>query len=115
MSFKETNSFEKRKLESDKIRLKYNDRVPIIVQKDPNCKSIKEIERKKYLVPCDYSVSQFMSIIRNRLELSSDQGMFLHVNGKIPVSGDLLSNVFKHNVDEDGFLYIYYNAESVFG
>ena len=47
-SFKEEHNFEKRKLEADRIRQKYPDRIPCIVEKADKSE-ITEIDKKKYL------------------------------------------------------------------
>ena len=47
-SFKEEHNFEKRKLEADRIRQKYPDRIPCIVERADKSE-ITEIDKKKYL------------------------------------------------------------------
>lgn len=42
----------KRKQEAEKIRRKYDDRIPVIVERAPNS-NIADIDKKKYLVPGD--------------------------------------------------------------
>ena len=76
----------KRKQESLKIREKYPDRVPIICEKDPKSK-MKDIDKTKYLVPNDLTVSQFSFIIRKRLELDKSSALFLLVAGKHSITG----------------------------
>ena len=49
--------------ESSKIRQKYPERVPVIVEKVPRSQ-INDIDKRKFLVPSDISVAQFMWIIR---------------------------------------------------
>ena len=43
---------EKRKAEAEKIRQKYDDRIPVIVERAKNA-DIADIDKKKYLVPGD--------------------------------------------------------------
>lgn len=76
----------KRKQESQKISEKYPDRVPIICEKDPKSK-IKDIDKTKYLVPNDLTVSQFSFIIRKRLDLDKSSALFLLVAGKHSITG----------------------------
>ena len=52
-TFQQNHSFEKRANEAQRILDKYPDRIPVIVEKDPRCKDIPDIDRKKYLVPDD--------------------------------------------------------------
>lgn len=89
--FKKTNpNEEKRKEESKKIREKYPDRVPVICEKDPKSK-MKNIDKTKYLVPNDLTVSQFSYIIRKRLELDKSSALFLLVAGKHSITGGNIS------------------------
>ena len=47
---------EKRKAEAEKIRRKYDDRIPVIVERAPGS-TIADIDKKKYLVPGDLTGS----------------------------------------------------------
>ena len=55
--FKEEHPYEKRRAEGEKIRRKYPDRVPVIVEKAPKAR-IGDLDKKKYLVPSDLTVGQ---------------------------------------------------------
>lgn len=104
---------EKRVEECVKIRRKYPDRVPVIVERG-NVKII-DIDRHKYIVPADLTVGQFLYTIRKRLTIKSDQGLFLMVNNTLPKSSQLISLIYKEHKEKDGFLYIKYDIESTFG
>merc|ERR1712023_314640 len=52
--YKEEHPYEKRRAEGEKIRRKYPDRVPVIVEKSPKAR-IGDLDKKKYLVPSDLS------------------------------------------------------------
>lgn len=45
-SYKEENSFEKRRAEGEKIRRKYPDRIPVIVEKAPKSR-LPDLDKKK--------------------------------------------------------------------
>lgn len=115
-SFKNSFSFEKRKAESDAIRLKYPERIPIIVERSPNCTNLPELKQRKFLVPQIFTLAQLMSIIRkDRLVLKPDQALFVSFNGVFCSAGDLIGMIYKSYADEDGFLYCQYTSESTFG
>jgi GABA(A) receptor-associated protein len=100
--FKEQNPDpNKRRQESEKIREKYPDRVPIICEKAPNCKGLNNVDKSKYLVPNDLTVSQFSFIIRKRLEMSKDAALFLLVSGKHSITGDTSSEIYEKYADKD--------------
>src|SRR5689334_18494562 len=115
--FKQQNpDTHKRKEESMKIKEKFPERVPIICEKDPKSK-FADIDKNKYLVPGDLTVSQFTFIIRKRISLEKSKALFLLVNGKHSITGDSsISDLYdKYKDSEDGFLYISYTGEIVWG
>lgn len=115
--FKKNNSLEKRQSESNRIREKYGDRLPIIVEKHAGKSSsdIPDIDKKKYLVPKDLTVGQFQYVIRKRLKLDSEKAVFLFVDGILPSTSGLLTELYDNHKDEDGFLYVTYSGENTFG
>uniref|UniRef100_A0A0B6ZS66 Gamma-aminobutyric acid receptor-associated protein-like 2 n=2 Tax=Arion vulgaris TaxID=1028688 RepID=A0A0B6ZS66_9EUPU len=112
--FKEEHTFEHRKLESGKIRTKYPERIPVIVERDPKSHIIS-IDKRKFLVPNDISVAQFMWIIRKRIQLPSEKAIFLFVGKVLPQSSASMGQIYEEHGDEDGFLYIAYSGENTFG
>ncbi|XP_060589708.1 gamma-aminobutyric acid receptor-associated protein-like 2 [Ruditapes philippinarum] len=112
--FKEEHTFDQRKAESTKIRDKYPERIPVIVERDPKSQ-IQDIDKRKFLVPNDISVAQFMWIIRKRIQLPSEKAIFLFVEKVLPQSSASMGQVYEEHKDEDGFLYIAYSGENTFG
>merc|ERR1711983_215668 len=82
--YKEEHPFEKRRAEGEKIRRKYPDRVPVIVEKSPKAR-IGDLDKKKYLVPSDLTVGQFYFLIRKRISLRPEDALFFFVNNVIPL------------------------------
>jgi GABA(A) receptor-associated protein len=113
-SFKELHTFEKRKEEANRIRLKYVDRIPVISERAEKT-DIPDIDKKKYLVPHDLSLGQFVFVIRKRIKLPADQALFIFINNTMPPAAALMSQVYKDHADSDGFLYLTYSGESTFG
>ena len=74
ISFKLKHSLEKRKDESFRILIAYPERVPIICERIDN--DIPNLNRKKYLVPEDLSMGNFMYIIRKRLSLAPETALY---------------------------------------
>ncbi len=107
-------STEDRQADALKVLQKFPDRVPVIVSRAPKT-NLPDIDKKKYLVPKELTVGQFLYIIRKRIQLPSEKSMYLFAGRKLPVVGAPLSVVYKDHVDEDGFLYLVYSAESTFG
>eukprot|EP01117_Protostelium_nocturnum_P007280 TRINITY_DN2604_c0_g1_i1.p2 TRINITY_DN2604_c0_g1~~TRINITY_DN2604_c0_g1_i1.p2 ORF type:complete len:122 (-),score=38.60 TRINITY_DN2604_c0_g1_i1:145-510(-) len=112
--FKNDYDFGRRKEFAEKIRGKYPDRIPVIVEKAPKSDA-PEIDKKKYLVPADITAGKFIFEIRKQIKLNPDQAIFLFVNDTIPATGQLMSQIYEKNKDEDGFLYVTYSGENTFG
>jgi len=112
--FKEEHTLEHRTHESSKIRSKYPERIPVIVEKEAKS-PITPIDKRKFLVPSDISVAQFMWIIRKRIQLPSEKAIFLFVGKVLPQSSASMGQIYEDHKDEDGFLYIAYSGENTFG
>lgn len=97
---------------------------------------IATIDKKKYLVPADLTVGQFVYVIRKRIKLSPEKAIFIFVDEVLPPTAALMSSIYEEhkvcnisnlcllnsmirslicNQDEDGFLYITYSGENTFG
>jgi len=113
-SFKKENNFDKRKGESKRIREKYPDRIPIIVEKNSNT-DLPDIDKKKYLVPSDLTVGQFIYVIRKRISISPEKAIFIFIENMLPPTSELVSSIYEKHKDDDGFLYIEYSGENTFG
>lgn len=105
---------EKRKSESQRILQKFSDRLPVICEKVENS-DIQDIDKRKYLVPGDLSVGQFVYVIRKRIRLPSEKAIFIFVNDILPPTATLMSTIYEEHKDEDGFLYVLYSGENTFG
>ena len=103
--FKDEHPFEKRKAEAERIRQKYTDRIPVICEKAEKSE-IATIDKKKYLVPADLTVGQFVYVIRKRIKLSAEKAIFIFVDEVLPPTAALMSSIYEEHKDEDGFLYI---------
>ena len=115
--FKHHYPIEKRMQWSKEARLKYSNKLPLIVEKDHKCQALDDLTNPKFLMPRTFSISEVQMIIRRKLNLRKEQGLFLMVNdGKdIVKANQSLENVFETYKDEDGFLYILYTQEDMFG
>ena len=115
-NFKKKHSFDERKSESSKIIAKYEDRIPIIVYKDPKCKNLEEINKNKFLAPTDLTLGQFLVVVRKRINLDEAQALFIFVDETtLAPTSQTIGNLYENHKDEDGFLYMLYCSENVFG
>ncbi|KAM0021755.1 putative autophagy protein Atg8 ubiquitin [Helianthus debilis subsp. tardiflorus] len=114
MVFKLQHPPEKRRAESTRIRDKYPDRVPVIVERAERS-DLVDIDKNKYLVPADLTVGQFVYVVRKRIKLSAEKAIFVFVKNMLPPTAALMSAIYEENKDEDGFLYMTYSGENTFG
>jgi len=115
-SFKQEHSLEKRTEVASKIRSKYPDRIPVIVEKSPKDNNAPPIDKKKFLVPQDITVGRFVHEIKRHMpKLKAEDAIFLFVHDKLPPTSALMASVYEQSKDEDGFLYITYSGENTFG
>lgn len=94
-------TIEKRKAEAERIRQKYPDRIPVICEKVEKS-DIPTIDKKKYLVPADLTVGQFVYVIRKRIKLSPEKAIFIFVNEILPPTAGKLSDFFHAAQHGDG-------------
>jgi len=116
-SFIQKYTFEDRKNEADKICTKHPDRAPIILEKLSNT-SITDILKKKFLVPKDITLGQFIHILKNKniVKLNEQQSLYIFMdNNTIPTVSTLISELYNQFKNEDGFLYLKYAGENTFG
>lgn len=114
--FRDKFTHEQRTAEAERILAKYPDRVPVIVERYERCKSVERIDKSKYLTPSDMTVGQFMVVVRRRLNLSSNQALFLYFGdttlAKLTIT---MREAHAQYASPDGFLYVQYAGENTFG
>lgn len=113
-SFKQEFPFETRQTESEKIRNKYPDRVPVVIERASKC-DLPDLDKKKFLIPKDLSVGNLVYIIRKRIKLAPEQGIYVFQGNTLLSTAALMSVIDQSYKDDDGFLYIVYSGESTFG
>lgn len=108
--------FRKQRLEnrlriSDEILLKHSSSVPIIVDAKKDIK----LNKNKYIVPRNLSIGQFLYVLKKKINIKSNESIFLLCNKTIVPNTELIRNFYESHKDEDGFLYIIVTLENTFG
>lgn len=105
-----------RRKECEKVLAKNPEKIPIIFEKDPKSK-VKPFPKTRYLVDKTLTVNHFQILVRNKLELDSTSAFFLLAQGKYTIFGEnTLEEIYqKYKDKEDGFLYMMYSTEQVWG
>lgn len=114
-TFKDKYTLEERKNEADRLYKKYPDRVPVIIEISNNNKNDLQLNKKKFLVPENLTIGQFMGIIRKRVLVNETQALFLFFNNNLAPMSRLIKEAQRDYRDEDGFLYGSLSLENTFG
>ena len=96
---------------SGKIKYKYSERVPIIV----DCKDNINIDKNKYIVPKDLTMAQFIFIIKKRINVTQEQSVFFICNNSLLMNTETLESIYENNKEPDGFLYVVLSLENTYG
>lgn len=107
-------TLEKRKLESEKVLKKYPDKIPCLVY-NAKKSNLPELTKKKFLVPGELTIQQFLKVIRLRIKIREDQALFLFVDNILCKGTSTLSEAYAQHKGEDGFLTFHLCEESTFG
>jgi len=114
--FKREFKFQDRFDEASRVIYKYPDRIPIICERSLKANAdCPIIDKRKYLVPRDLTMGQFLYVIRKRLKLNPEKAIFLIVNDTIPATSSRIDEIYNRHKDADGYLYISYSQENTFG
>jgi GABA(A) receptor-associated protein len=108
-------SLQKQKDEVKRIINKFPGRVPILVYKDPRS-DIQEVGKNKFLVPRDLKWDNFLLVIRKRITLTPEKGLFIFVNNiMLNSNSGTVGDIYEQYKESSGYLVISYAGESVFG
>lgn len=85
----------------------YNSRILTSLAQKVICEKVEKsdiatIDKKKYLVPSDLTVGQFVYVIRKRIKLSPEKAIFIFVDEVLPPTAALMSSIYEEHKDEDG-------------
>jgi len=112
--FKRANSIEKRMKESRRVLDKFPDRIPVICEASSKSSHLK-MDKSKFLVPKDLTISHFVMIVRGRLKLDASVALFFIVGDIVAPSTSTLDDLYYNHADPDGFLYLTFFEENTFG
>lgn len=113
--YKAERPLAERAAECKRILSKYPDRLPVIVERADKTR-FEDLDRKKFLVPKDFTLGQFYYIVRKRVRLEPEDALFLLIGRMIPPASALMGELYEtHRDSQDGFLYVAMTDESIYG
>ncbi|XP_019369457.1 PREDICTED: microtubule-associated proteins 1A/1B light chain 3C-like [Gavialis gangeticus] len=114
--FKRKKSLATRMREVLEVRARHPTKIPVVVERYQKEKHLPLLDRTKFLVSQDLSLSQFLVTLRTRMSLTSTQAFYLLVNNRgLPSLNTTLGEVYRDSQDDDGFLYMTYASQDMFG
>ena len=116
MTTNQSNDFENKKMIATSLIKQYNDRVPVIIERDVDSK-LPELDKKKYLVPYNMTVGAFIMTIRRRINMENYQSLFIATreHNFSPQSTTTMAELYQKYQSADKFLYLVYKSENAFG
>lgn len=116
MPFKQRKCLATRKDEVCSIRSRFPNKLPVIVERYVRERTLPLLDKTKFLVPFELTLGQFLCLLRNKIDLESTQALFLLVAEKsMSCMSSSMGEVYGRYSDADGFLYITYASQEMFG
>ena len=116
-SYKEITTFEERKKRSSSLLTKYSDKIPVILEKSSKDKYLPKIDKNKLLIAHNMTTANIIQLLKNNLKINESTAIYIMISDKnIMLSGaQSIESIYKDYKNEDGFLYLEYCTENVFG
>ena len=102
--------------QATKIMKKFFPKLPVII--DRCNKTDPMIEKNKYLIEPDTSISTIITIIRKRVKIDAYQNIFVFIDNEVPNANHTIGEIYHKKAllsNHDGFLYLNYSIENTFG
>ena len=120
LNYSESTSFEERKKKSALLLLKYSDKYPVILEKSNKDKYLPNIDKNKLLVSQEMTVATIIVLLKKNLNINEYSSLYIMTtdtnNTVIMLSGSQsISYIYDNYKKNDGFLYLEYCTENVFG
>lgn len=109
-------SLSERLAESQKLRQSFSGKVPVIIERQENTKNNYNLPNNKFLVPKWFTFHEFLYLLRQKLNLKKQEALYVTVgNGTFPTMNRSFNSIYEEFKNPDGFLYIIYSSEAIWG
>lgn len=96
-----------------RLKIKYPDRVAILVDRSRNCNI--QLSRNKFMTPSSYSFAQFLCMLRKKFKVQPEIGLFWFVNGSLVSAHMICGQIFEEYKSPDDTVVFEYMMEPTFG
>ncbi|KAB0393306.1 hypothetical protein E2I00_018391, partial [Balaenoptera physalus] len=84
----------------------------VIVECYPREMLLPSLDKTKFLVTQELTMTQFLSVIRSRMVLGATEAFYLVVNNRSFGSMNVtMAEIYRDYKDEDGFVYMTYTSQ----
>jgi len=105
-------TFDVRKKDASDIKQKFPEKLPVIITKLKGSE-LMNLEKMKYLIPCDMTVKKLINYLGKLLKLSEEKELVLYVNDNIIIDdSQKMSIIYEKNKSEDEFLRITFSENT---
>lgn len=100
----------------ENIRKKFPTKIPIVVERYQREVNLPMMDKTKFLVPQELTIMNFAIIIKSRLRVPTSRAFYFVINNQSMAStSKSVAEVYKEHKDADGFLYMTYASQEMFG
>lgn len=115
-SYQNKRSFKERRELYESLHNQFPECVPVIVERHDTEKDLPLIQKRRFIVPTNMNVQNFITVIRSRISLEPGTALWICVGNQLLCNNsDMIGDVYNKFKDPDGFLYITYRGEDRFG
>ena len=118
-SFKENTNYTQRLKKSKYLLENYEGRVPVIIERTKKETILNKIDKNKYLIPVNMTISNILILIRQNITINENQSIYIMTkfnNSTIILNPtQSIETVYNTYRCDDGFLYLEYCGENIFG
>lgn len=115
---KQDKNMAQRIIISKRLKSRFPDSVPVMIEYSNDSTLLLPNSQKsyKYVIHGNATMSQFILNFRDKYQLNPQQTLFVFLKGNRLVNLNMtFDRLYENYGDEDGFLYLLFASENVFG